>query len=130
MADKEKLNDIRHSTAHLLAQAVLEIYPDTKLTIGPVTTNGFFYDFLPTENFKEEDLPIIEKKMHELAKQDFKIEGKQVTKDEARKLFKGNEFKQELIDGIEDETVGIYSQGKFFDLCKGGHVPSTKELKQ
>jgi threonyl-tRNA synthetase len=129
MADKEKLSAIRHSTAHLLAQAVLELFPDTKLTIGPVTENGFFYDFLPTKNFKEEDLPVIEKKMHELAKQDFKIEGKQVSKDEARKLFKGNEFKQELIDGIPDETVGIYSQGKFFDLCKGGLVASTKGLK-
>ena len=125
----EKLHNIRHSVAHLLAQAVMELYPGTKMTIGPVIENGFFYDFLPPQTFKEEDLPAIEKKMRQLAKKNFKIEGKQISKDEARELFKGNEFKQELIDGIEDETVGVFTQGNFSDLCKGGHVSSTAQLK-
>jgi threonyl-tRNA synthetase len=125
----ELLHNLRHSAAHLLAQAVLEIYPETKITIGPVTENGFFYDFLPTKNFKEEDIPLIENKMHEIAKRDYKIAGKQVSKDEARKLFIGNQFKLELINGITDQTVGIYSQGNFFDLCKGGHVESTGKIK-
>lgn len=120
----QHLHNLRHSAAHLLAQAVLELYPDTKVTIGPVTETGFFYDFLPTKNFKEEDLPLIEQRMHELAKRDYKIVGSQVPKDDARKLFPHNEFKREIIDQVEGDTVGIYYQGDFFDLCKGGHVDS------
>lgn len=127
--NNELLHNLRHSVAHLLAQAVLEIYPETKITIGPVTENGFFYDFLPTKNFKEDDLPLIESKMHEIANRDYKITGKQLSKEEARKLFHDNKFKLELIDGITDPTVGIYSQGDFFDLCKGGHVESTGKIK-
>ena len=129
MEKNEKLNNIRHSAAHLLAQAVLELYPGTKMTIGPATETGFFYDFLPNQNFSEEDLSKIEAKMHELAKKNYKIVGKQISKKEARELFKNNPFKLELIDGIEDETVGVYCQGDFCDLCKGGHVKSTGELK-
>jgi threonyl-tRNA synthetase len=129
MENNEQLHNLRHSAAHLLAQAVLELYPDTKITIGPVTENGFFYDFLPTKNFKEEDLPLIENKMREIANRDYPVVGKQVSKEEAKKLFKDNQFKLELIDGITDPTVGIYSQGDFFDLCKGGHVRSTGEIK-
>ena len=129
MKKNEKLDNLRHSSAHLLAQAVTQLYPGTKLTIGPTTETGFFYDFLPPQNFKEEDLPKIEEKMHELSKKDYKIEGKQLSKKEAKELFKGNEFKQELIDGIEDETVGVYCQGDFCDLCRGGHVDSTGKIK-
>lgn len=125
----ESLHNLRHSAAHLLAQAVIELYPGTKPTIGPVTENGFFYDFLPPKNFREEDLPVIEKKMRWLAKQNFKIEGSQVSKKEALEIFKGNEFKEELINGIEDETVGVYCQGNFCDLCKGGHLRLTGEIK-
>jgi threonyl-tRNA synthetase len=125
----EALYNIRHSAAHLLAQAVLNLYPDTKITIGPVTETGFFYDFLPTKNFREEDIALIEEKMKELSKQDFEISGKQVSKSEAKELFKDNQFKHELIDAIEDETVGIFSQGDFYDLCKGGHVKSTSQIK-
>ncbi len=125
----QALYNIRHSAAHLLAQAVLDLYPKTIITIGPVTENGFFYDFLPEKNFKEEDLKIIEKRMRELAKKKFEITGKQVSKQEARELFKNNRFKLELIDQIEDETVGVYTQGDFVDLCKGGHVTTTKEIK-
>ena len=125
----EKKYNLRHSAAHLLAQAVLELYPGTKLTIGPVTETGFFYDFKPPQNFKEEDLSAIEEKMRELSKKDLKIEGKEISKKEALKLFKDNPFKLEIINEIEDEKVGIYSQGDFFDLCKGGHLNSTGKIK-
>ncbi|MFH1461987.1 MAG: threonine--tRNA ligase [bacterium] len=125
----EKLDNLRHSAAHLLAQAVLELFPGTKMTIGPTTENGFFYDFLPPRNFTEEDLPEIEKKMHEISAKDYKIEGKLVSKNEAHEFFKDNEFKQELINGIQDEKVGIYCQGNFCDLCRGGHVESTGHIK-
>lgn len=125
----QELYNIRHSAAHVLAQAVKELYPDTKVTIGPVTENGFFYDFLPTKNFKEEDLPLIEKKMRQLIKKNYKITGDQVPKDEARALYKDNEFKREIIDQVEGDTVGIYYQGDFFDLCRGGHVDSIGKIK-
>lgn len=127
--DKQHLQNIRHSAAHLVAHAVLELFPDTKLTIGPVTENGFFYDFLPTKNFKEEDLPRIEERMHEIAKRDLKITGQQVTKAEAREVFKNNKFKLELIDGIDGETVGVYRQGEWDELCRGGHTKSTGDVK-
>src|SRR5476649_2239679 len=91
--DNQNLHKIRHSAAHLVAHAVLELFPGTKLTIGPVTDNGFFYDFLPVKNFKEEDLPRIEERMHEIAKRDLKIVGRQVPKAEAREVFKDNKFK-------------------------------------
>ncbi|KKQ32310.1 MAG: Threonine-tRNA ligase [candidate division TM6 bacterium GW2011_GWF2_37_49] len=129
MENNERLHNLRHSAAHLLCQAVLELFPKTIITIGPVTETGFFYDFLPEKNFKEEDLTLIENKMHEIAGCKYKIEGRQVSKDEARKLFKDNKFKLELIDQIPDETVGIYSQGDFYDLCKGGHVDSVDKIK-
>jgi threonyl-tRNA synthetase len=129
MDKQQHLENLRHSAAHLLAQAVLELFPDTKLTIGPTTETGFFYDFQPVVNFKEEDLPKIEARMHELAKKNYRIEGGQVPKDKARALYTHNRFKLELIDGIPGETVGIYSQGPFFDLCKGGHLDAIGEIK-
>lgn len=127
--DKNYLHNLRHSAAHLLAQAVLELFPGTQLTIGPVTEFGFFYDFLPVKNFKEEDLPVIEKRMRELAQKNYKIIGGQIPKDQARPMFKDNQFKLELIDGIADQTVGVYHQGDFYDLCKGGHVDAIGEIK-
>ncbi|MCK4651118.1 threonine--tRNA ligase [Candidatus Babeliales bacterium] len=129
MNDKENIDNLRHSAAHLLAHAVLELYPGTKLTIGPTTKIGFFYDFLPPKNFTEADLLKIEAKMNELAKKDYKIVGKNISKKKARELFKDNEFKQELLDEIEDANVTIYCQGDFCDLCKGGHVKSTGQIK-
>lgn len=129
MENNNYLHNLRHSAAHLLAQAVLELFPGTKLTIGPVTEYGFFYDFLPVKNFKEDDLPVIEKRMRELAKKNYKITGGQISKDQARPMFKDNQFKLELIDGIQDETVGVYHQGDFYDLCKGGHVEEIGEIK-
>lgn len=133
MEEKNQLHDpvyqVRHSAAHLLAQAVLELFPSTKLTIGPVTETGFFYDFLPEKNFKEEQIELIEQKMREIAARNLAISGKEISKDEARKLFAGNQFKLELIDQITDATVSVFQQGNFIDLCKGGHVSSTKEIK-
>ena len=94
--NQQKLAILRHSTAHLLAQAVLELYPDTILTIGPPTENGFFYDFLPKINFKEEDLVLIEAKMHEIAERNLSLEHQNISKEVAKNIFKDNEFKLEL----------------------------------
>lgn len=125
-------NDImalRHSAAHLLAHAIKELYPDTILTIGPATEEGFFYDTLPARNFKEEDLPLIEARMKEIADRNLPLTHEMMSKEEARKLYKNNPFKLELIDGIPGDMVGIARQGDFYDLCKGGHVDSTGMLK-
>lgn len=129
MDNKKDLSILRHSAAHLLAHAVQELYPDTLLTIGPATKDGFFYDMLPKSNFKEEDLPKIEQRMHEIAKRNLPLEHKEVSKEEATKIYKNNPFKLELIEGIPGETVGIATQGSFQDLCRGGHVNSTGEIK-
>jgi threonyl-tRNA synthetase len=125
-------NDImalRHSAAHLLAHAVKELYPETILTIGPATEEGFFYDTLPKRNFKEEDLPLIEARMKEIADRNLPLTHEMMSKEEARKLYKNNPYKLELIDGIPGDMVGIARQGDFYDLCKGGHVDSTGMLK-
>ena len=127
--NKEKLQILRHSAAHLLAQAVLELFPDTILTIGPATEDGFFYDVLPQHNFKEEDLAPIEKRMHELAQKNYAITHTEIPKDEARKIFANNPFKLELIDNIPGDTVGLSRQGNFYDLCRGGHVATTGDIK-
>jgi threonyl-tRNA synthetase len=129
MSNKQDLEKLRHSAAHLLAQAVLKLYPETKLTIGPATKEGFFYDFLPPNNLKEEDLAPIESEMLKIAEQDLPITHKQISKEEARKLFSDNPFKLELIEEIPGATVGLSQQGDFYDLCKGGHVESTGLLK-
>jgi threonyl-tRNA synthetase len=129
MNKEQEIMKLRHSAAHLLAHAIAELYPTTKFTIGPATKDGFFYDVLPTQNFKEEDLPKIEEKMREIAERNLPIEHKEVPKAQARKLYKDNPFKLELIDQIPGETVGIATQGDFYDLCRGGHVASTGLLK-
>lgn len=129
MSNNNNLEKLRHSAAHLLAQAVLELYPNTLLTIGPATQEGFFYDFLPERNLKEEDLPRIEKKMQEIVNRDLPITHEQISKEKAREIFKDNRFKLELIDLIPGYTVGLSRQGDFYDLCKGGHVARTGELK-
>ena len=127
--DKKDLSILRHSAAHLLAHAVSELYPETQLTLGPPTENGFFYDMLPKENFKEADLPKIEQRMREISERNLPLDHKQIPKDEARALYKDNPFKMELIDNLEGDTVGLATQGGFFDLCKGGHVASTGDIK-
>ncbi len=123
------LKILRHSAAHLLAHAVTELFPETLLTIGPATEEGFFYDFLPTTNFKEEDLARIDKRMQELAAKNLPLTHQEISKEEARLLYHNNPFKLELIDGIPGDTVGLSVQGDFKDLCRGGHVASTGELK-
>ncbi|MFC1842187.1 threonine--tRNA ligase [Candidatus Dependentiae bacterium] len=131
MAKEEKytLDQLRHSTAHLLAQAVKELFPNTKLTLGPPTANGFFYDFLPEENFKEEDLEKISEKMREIVKRNLKITHEEISKEEAKKLYKDNPFKLELIENVPGDTIGLSRQGDFYDMCKGDHIPYTKMLK-
>lgn len=121
----------RHSTAHLMAAAVKELFPDTKVTIGPSIKDGFYYDFDREEKFVPEDLLTIEKKMKEIAQSKVRIERRDVSKEEARKLFSdmGETYKLELIDAIEDDSVSLYKLGSFVDLCRGPHVPQTGVLK-
>jgi threonyl-tRNA synthetase len=127
----EGLEVIRHSTAHLMAMAVQQLYPGTQVTIGPVIEDGFYYDFAAPTPFTVEDLPKIEAKMKELAKADFKIERTEVPRAEAIKTFgaMGEKYKVEIINGIPDDTVSIYKQGDWMDLCRGPHVPSTRYLR-
>ncbi|MEY5051207.1 MAG: hypothetical protein RLZZ619_1137, partial [Pseudomonadota bacterium] len=130
--DPEGLEVIRHSTAHLLAYAVKELYPDAQVTIGPVIESGFYYDFAYSRPFTPDDLAAIEKRMAELAKKDEKVERRVVSRDEAVKYFKGigEAYKAELIESIpSNEDVSLYSEGGFTDLCRGPHVPSTGKLK-
>ena len=130
--DQEGIDVIRHSTAHLLAYAVKELFPDAQVTIGPVIDNGFYYDFSYKRPFTPEDLSKIEKKMAELAKKDFTVERIVMDRKEAIKHFKGikEEYKSEIIESIPDaEEVSLYKEGDFIDLCKGPHVPSTGKLK-
>jgi threonyl-tRNA synthetase len=130
--DADGLDVIRHSTAHLLAYAVKELFPDAQVTIGPVIDNGFYYDFSYKRPFTPEDLDAIEKKMAELAKKDEQVTRKVLPRDEAIAYFKsiGEKYKAELIESIpQGEDVSLYTEGKFTDLCRGPHVPSTGKLK-
>ncbi|MCD6025501.1 MAG: thrS [Solimicrobium sp.] len=130
--DPEGLEVIRHSTAHLLAHAVKQLYPDAQVTIGPVIENGFYYDFSYKRPFTPEDLVLIEKKMVELAKKDEVISRKVLPRDEAVAYFKsiGEIYKAEIISSIPtDQEVSLYTEGDFTDLCRGPHVPSTGKLK-
>ncbi len=130
--DADGLEIIRHSTAHLLAYAVKELFPDAQVTIGPVIENGFFYDFSYQRPFTPEDLAAIEKRMTELAKRDIPVTRKVLPRDEAVSYFKNiNEhYKAEIIESIPaDQEVSLYTEGDFTDLCRGPHVPSTGKLK-
>jgi threonyl-tRNA synthetase len=130
--DADGLEVIRHSTAHLLAYAVKELFPDAQVTIGPVIDNGFYYDFSYKRPFTPEDLEAIEKKMAELAKKDEPVTRKVLPRDEAVAYFKsiGEAYKAEIIESIPaDQDVSLYTEGKFTDLCRGPHVPSTGKLK-
>ncbi|MBW8832135.1 MAG: threonine--tRNA ligase [Burkholderiales bacterium] len=130
--DPAGLEVIRHSTAHLLAYAVKELFPEVQVTIGPVIENGFFYDFSYKRPFTPEDLVVIEAKMTELAKKDEKVERRVLPRDEAVEYFKGlgEAYKAEIIASIPaNEDVSLYREGKFEDLCRGPHVPSTGKLK-
>jgi threonyl-tRNA synthetase len=130
--DPDGLEVIRHSTAHLLAQAVKELFPQAQVTIGPVIEDGFYYDFAFKRPFTPEDLAAIEKKMAELAQADEKVTRRVMPRDEAVKFFRdqGEVYKAEIIAGIPDkEDISLYGQGNWVDLCRGPHVPSTGKLK-
>jgi threonyl-tRNA synthetase len=130
--DADGLSIIRHSTAHLLAYAVKELFPEAQVTIGPEIENGFYYDFAYKRPFTPEDLAAIEKKMAELAKKDIPVERYELPRDEAIAYFKsiGEAYKAEIIESIpQGEVLSLYREGKFTDLCRGPHVPSTGKLK-
>ncbi len=130
--DADGLEVIRHSTAHLLAYAVKELFPEAQVTIGPVIDNGFFYDFSTKQPFTLDDLKLIEKKMTELANKDEPVTRRVLPRDEAVAYFKGlgEHYKAEIIASIpSNEDVSLYREGKFEDLCRGPHVPSTGKLK-
>lgn len=130
---EEGLQIMRHSTAHLLAQAIKRIYKDVKFGVGPVIENGFYYDVEMDEAITPEDLPKIEKEMKKIVNSNLPIVRKEVSREEAKARFAeiGDDLKLELLDAIpEGETVSIYEQGEFFDLCRGVHVPSTGKIKE
>ena len=130
--DERALEVIRHSTAHLLAQATQQLYPKAQVTIGPVIDNGFYYDFAYKDGFSEQDLAKIEKKMNAIVKQNLPIERMEMSREEAVKFFKskGEYYKAEIIESIpSNEALSLYKQGDFVDLCRGPHVPSTSKLK-
>lgn len=130
--DPEGLDVIRHSTAHLLAHAVKELFPKAQVTIGPVIENGFYYDFAFDRAFTEEDLAVIEQKMQEIANKAYSVKRQEISRDEAIKLFEnmGEKYKVQIIKDIpQAETLTFYQQGDFIDLCRGPHVPNTSFLK-
>ncbi|SMN10963.1 Threonyl-tRNA synthetase [uncultured Candidatus Thioglobus sp.] len=130
--DEESLEIIRHSCAHLMAQAVKQLFPNVQVTIGPVIEDGFYYDFFYAESFTPEDLQKIEDKMYELAKADFQVSRTVLSRNKAIQLFAdaGETYKVEIINAIpEDQELSLYSQGDFIDLCRGPHVSSTAKLK-
>ena len=128
---EEGIAIIRHSAAHIMAQAVQRLFPNTKVTIGPVIENGFFYDFDPEKPFTEEDLEKIEKEMEKIVKENYPFVRSEMTAEEAKKYFaeKGETYKVEIIEDLGAEKVSIYQQGEFVDLCRGTHIPSTGFLK-
>ncbi|MGZ8163067.1 MAG: threonine--tRNA ligase [Methylobacter sp.] len=129
--NKEGVDIIRHSTAHLLAQAVKQLFPEAQVTIGPVIENGFYYDFAYHRPFTPEDLKAIEEKMHQLAAEDYEVSRSIVSRNSAVKFFReqGEQYKAEIIESIpENEDLSLYTQGGFTDLCRGPHVPSTGKL--
>ena len=131
MKDDAALELLRHDAAHVMAEAVLELFPETQVTIGPAIENGFYYDFHRETSFSEEDLAAIEKRMHEIVDRNEEITREVWTRDQAVAFYKENNepFKVELVDAIPaDETVTFYRQGNFIDLCRGPHMPSTKHL--
>jgi threonyl-tRNA synthetase len=130
--DPEANELLRHSTAHLLAHAVKELFPEAQVTIGPVIENGFYYDFAFKRPFTPDDLSLIEKKMQEIAKRDLPVARREMPRDEAVKFFRdqGENYKAEIIASIpQGESISLYGQGNWVDLCRGPHVPSTGKLK-
>ena len=128
--DKEAFEILNHSTAHLLAQAVSELYPHAQMGVGPAIEEGFYYDFdLGDTKLNPNDLAKIEKKMAEIANRNLKIEHSIVSKEIAKDLMSNDKYKLELIDAIEGDTVNVYKQGEYYEVCRGPHVPSTNKIK-
>ncbi len=125
----ERLETIRHSTAHIMAEAVLSIFPDARFGIGPAIENGFYYDFELPRPLTTEDLPLITGKMDEIIAANSPFGRREVSKEEARRIFAGQPYKLELTDEIENEKVSLYTQGDFTDLCRGPHIDKTGEVK-
>ncbi|MDQ2995370.1 MAG: TGS domain-containing protein, partial [Pseudomonadota bacterium] len=129
--DQDGLEIIRHSTAHLLAHAVKELFPEAQVTIGPVIEDGFYYDFAYAPGFTLDDLPKIEERMHEIAAKNYSVTREEISRDAAIKLFRGlgEEYKAKIIEDIPaDQILSIYRQGDFVDLCRGPHTPTTGKL--
>ena len=122
------LEVLRHSTAHAMAQAILELYPGSRLTIGPPVENGFFYDIEVAGRITDDDLPRIEERMREIVERDLPIEREEISKRQAQALYADNPYKLEIVRDLEDGDITLYRQGDFFDLCRGPHVPSTGSL--
>ncbi|HCG74605.1 MULTISPECIES: threonine--tRNA ligase [Staphylococcus] len=128
---EEALEVLRHSTAHLMAQALKRLYGDVKFGVGPVIEGGFYYDFDMDEKVSSDDFDKIEKTMKQIVNENYKVERKVVSRNEAKEFFKDDPYKLELIDAIpEGENVTLYTQGEFTDLCRGVHVPSTSKIKE
>lgn len=126
---KVRLETIRHSTSHVMAEAVLKLFPGSKVAIGPSIENGFYYDFELTRPITQEDLPAIEKEMRKILSSNKEFQRKELSRSEAKAMFADQPYKLELIDGLpEDATISVYNQGDFIDLCRGPHVCSTKEI--
>lgn len=129
-SSKEGLSVLRHSTSHLLAQAVKRLYPDAKFGVGPVIENGFYYDIEMSHTLVPEDLQIIEREMKKIVNENYSIARREVSREQARRIFAQDALKLELLDAIPDEElVTVYEQGEFVDLCRGPHVPSTNKLQ-
>ena len=126
--DKKAYDILNHSSSHIMAAAIKKRFPDAKFAIGPSIKEGFYYDFDIDKNVSTEDLPLIEEEMKKIIKADYKFEKKEISKKEARELFKNNPYKIELIKDIEGDSVSIYSSGDFIDLCSGPHISSTGKV--
>ena len=128
---KHSLDALRHSCAHVMAQAVQELFPGTKITIGPAIDNGFYYDFESPHRFTEEDFPAIEKRMRQIAEGNHPFVGKEVTPEESRRYWesRGEPYKIEILDGLKGQTITHYTHGTFTDLCRGGHCENTKFIR-
>lgn len=127
--NEQGVDILRHSTAHIMAQAVMRLYKDVKLGIGPTIEGGFYYDFDLKERISTEDLAAIEAEMKKIISENFQFERRMVSKEEAKEIFKGQPYKLELINELEDEMVSTYRQGEFVDLCRGPQVYSTGKIK-
>jgi len=129
MSADERLERLRHSAAHIMAEAVVEMFPDAKLGIGPPIDTGFYYDFTLPRALTTDDLPVIEEKMRRQVESDVPFLHEEIAKEEARKLFAEQPYKLELMEEIADEKVSLYRQGNFVDLCRGPHVERTGQVQ-